>query len=105
VFWVISCGTDRDIIYIIIQTLSQIFLSMDIKDIHPSEKCQNYLNRFHTLRYPDPGTRIEVDVNHWEKTKSLFEELRTQVPEEISKQIIKHERYSSNVKSDKPIWS
>ncbi len=69
-----------------------------------NKKWLNYLNLFHTLRYPNPGTGIEVNVNHWEKTKSLFEELRTQVPKEISKQIIKHERYPSNVKSDKTIW-
>lgn len=70
-----------------------------------NKKWLNYLNRFHTLRYPDLETGIEVDVNHWKKTKSLFEELRKQVPEEINKLIIEHERYSINVKSGKSIWS
>jgi len=63
----------------------------------------NYLNRSNMLRYPNPRTGTEVDVSHWGKTKSLFEELRKQVPDEIHKQMITHERYRSNVKSKKPI--
>jgi HEPN domain-containing protein len=63
-----------------------------------------HVNRCNELRYPDPGTGPDVDVNHWKRTKALFEELRGHVPEEIRKKIILHERYRSNVKSGKTIW-
>jgi HEPN domain-containing protein len=65
----------------------------------------NYLNKFNMLRYPNIATRTEVDINHWGKTKALFEELRKNAPVEIQKQIVLNERYSSNVKSGKTIWS
>jgi HEPN domain-containing protein len=64
----------------------------------------NYLNGCNALRYPNEASRTEVDVNQWGKTKALFEELRKKVPSEIQKQIITHEKYRSNVKSDKTIW-
>jgi HEPN domain-containing protein len=70
----------------------------------PNKKWLNYLNRFSALRYPDPGMETEVDVNHWDATKSLFEELKTYAPREIQKMIVTHERYRSNVKSGKTIW-
>jgi len=69
-----------------------------------NKKWLNYLNGCNALRYPNETARTEVDVNQWEKTKTLFEELRTKVPSEIQKQIIAHERYRSNVKSGKTIW-
>jgi len=64
----------------------------------------SHLNRCNELRYPDPRTGPNVDIDHWKRTKALFEELRSHVPEEIRKQIILHERYRSNVKSGKTIW-
>ncbi len=87
--------------------LKRLFRSLRKKGMELSQqnkKWLNYLNRCNTLRYPDPGTGIEVDVINWKKTKSIFEELRKQVPEKIRKQMVIHERYRSNVKSNKPIW-
>jgi len=63
-----------------------------------------YLNGFNALRYPDRGTRTEVDMNQGEKTRALFDELTEHVPKEIQKQIVTHIRYRSNVKSGKAIW-
>ena len=87
--------------------LKRLFRPLRRKGIELSvlnKKWLNYLNRFNTLRYPDPGTELEVDVKHWNATKSLFEELRTHAPKEIQKMIVTHERYRSNVKSGKTIW-
>ena len=67
------------------------------------KKWLNYLNRFNGLRYPDSGIGPEVDVNHWQQTEALFEELRKKVPDDIQRQIVYHERYHSNVKSGKII--
>ena len=75
-----------------------------IKLPEQSKKWLTYLNRCIELRYPDSKTGLEVDVNHWEQTKTLFEKIRARVPVEIQKQIVLHERYPSNVKSGKPIW-
>ena len=69
-----------------------------------NKKWLNYLNGCNALRYPNEKARTEVDVNQWEKTKTLFEELRSKVPSEIQKQIVTHERYRSNIKSGKTIW-
>jgi len=69
-----------------------------------SKQWLSYLNRCSQLRYPDRGPGPEVDINHWNRTQTLFEELRVHVPDEIQKQIVLHERYRSNVKSGKPIW-
>lgn len=69
-----------------------------------NKKWLNYLNGCNALRYPNELSRTEVDVNQWEKTKSLFEELRTKIPVEIQNLIVTHERYRSNVKSGKTIW-
>jgi HEPN domain-containing protein len=70
-----------------------------------SRKWLSHLNCFNSLRYPDPGTAPDITVNDWHHTKSLSEELRTQAPAEIRTHIISHERYRSNVKSGKAIWS
>jgi len=87
--------------------LKRLFRMLSKKGIELSlqrKKWLNYLNHFNNLRYPDTGTGPEVDVKDWNETKSLFEELRAHVPEEIRKQIISYERYRSNVKSGKTIW-
>ena len=75
-----------------------------IKISDQNKKWLNYLNGCNALRYPNEKARTEVDVNQWEKTKALFQELRTKVPVEIRNQIVTHERYRSNVKSGKTIW-
>ena len=90
-----------------VHDLKQLFRQLRKKGINLSDqnkKWLNYLNNCNALRYPDPVKRTEVDINQWEKTKALFEELRTNVPEKIQKQIILNERYRSNVKSGKTIW-
>ena len=90
-----------------IHDLKRLFRQLRKKGFNLSDqnnKWLNYLNNCNTLRYPDPMKRTEVDINQWEKTRALFEELRTNVPEEIQKQIIERERYPSNVKSGKTIW-
>ena len=63
----------------------------------------NYLNDCNALRYPDPVKGTEIGVNQWGKTEALFKELRANAPKEIQKQIVSHERYTSNVKSGKTI--
>jgi HEPN domain-containing protein len=75
-----------------------------IKLSDQNKKWLNYLNNCNGLRYPDLSSRTEVDINDWGKTKALFEELRKNVPVEIQRQIVTHERYRSNVKSGKTIW-
>jgi hypothetical protein len=69
-----------------------------------NKKWLNYLNHCNELRYPNPESKLEVDLNQWKQTKALFEELRMNVPKEIQKMIATHERYRSNVKSGKTIW-
>lgn len=76
-----------------------------IKLSKPSREWLKHLNRCNKLRYPDPGTGPEVDINHWNQTKTLFEELRNCVPDKIQKQIASHKRYRSNVKSGRAIRS
>jgi len=91
-----------------VHDLKLLFRQLRKKGINLSDqnkKWLNYLNNCNTLRYPDLATRTEVDINHWEKTKALFEELRANVPVEIQKQIVSDERYRSNLKkSGKTIW-
>lgn len=90
-----------------VHDLKRLFRQLNKKGINLSDqnkKWLNYLNNCNALRYPDPVKRTEVDINQWGKTKALFEELRSNVPEEIQKQIIKHKRYRSNVKSGKTIY-
>ncbi len=87
--------------------LKRLFRRLHKKGVRLSNQNRewlSYLNRCNELRYPDPGTGPEVDVNHWTRTEALFEELRRHIPEEIQKQIVLHERYRSNVKSGKTIW-
>jgi len=87
--------------------LKRLWRRLSKKGINLSQENKKWLrdlNRCIELRYPIVGTGPEVDINNWKKTKTLFEELRTNVPEEIRKQIVQHERYRSNVKSGKIIW-
>ena len=87
--------------------LKQLFKRLRKKGIELSDqnkKWLNYLSHCNELRYPNPESKLEVDLNQWKKTKTLFEELRMNVPKEIQKMIVMHERYRSNVKSDKTIW-
>jgi HEPN domain-containing protein len=87
--------------------LKRLFRRLHKKGIELSDqnkKCLNYLNRCNELRYPNSESKLEVDINHWQPTKELFEELRINVPEKIQKMIVTHQRYRSNVKSGKPIW-
>ncbi len=69
-----------------------------------NKKWLNYLSQCIELRYPNTESKIEVDINQWEQTKTLFEELRRNFPKEIQIIIVTHERYRSNVKSGKTIW-
>ena len=90
-----------------IHDLKQLFKPLRRKGINLSDnnkKWLNYLNNCNALRYPNRVTKTEVDINQWEKTNALFNVLRANVPEEIQKLIVSHERYRSNVKSDKIIW-
>lgn len=87
--------------------LGRLFGKLNNKGIELSDrnkKWLNYLSQCNELRYPNPESNLEVDLNQWKKTKALFEGLRINVPREIQKLIIEHERYRSNVKSGKPIW-
>ena len=87
--------------------LKQLFKRLRKKGIELSgqnKKWLNYLSNCNELRYPNPESKLKVDLNQWKKTKALFEELRMNVPKEIQKMIVMHERYRSNVKSDKTIW-
>jgi HEPN domain-containing protein len=84
--------------------LKRLFCRLRIKLSDQSKKWLSYLNRCSQLRYPDRGTGPEVDIDHWKRTQTLFEELRRQVPQEIQTQIVLHKRYRSNVKSGKTIW-
>jgi len=87
--------------------LKQLFKRLRKKGFELSDqnkKWLNYLNHCNELRYPNPESKLEVDLNHWKQTKALFEELRMNVPKEIQTIIVTHERYSSNVKSGKTIW-
>ena len=90
-----------------VHDLKRLFRQLRKKEINLSDqnkKWLNYLNNCNALRYPDMVTRTEVDINQWGKTKALFEELRANVPKEIQRLIIRHERYRSNVKSGKTIY-
>lgn len=90
-----------------VHDLKRLYRQLHKKGINLSDQNKiwlNYLNNFNALRYPDVATRTEVDINHWGKTKALFEELRANVPVEIERHIVSHERYRSNVKSGKTIW-
>ena len=90
-----------------VHDLKRLFGPLRRKGIDLSDKNRkwlNYLNNCNALRYPDVGTRTEVDINQWKKTKALFEALRANMPEAIQRQIVSHERYRSNVKSGKTIW-
>jgi HEPN domain-containing protein len=87
--------------------LKRLFRRLRKKGIELSDQNKewlNYLNHCNELRYPNPESKLEVDINHWKQTKALFEELRMTVPKEIQKVIVTHERYRSNVKSGKTIW-
>ena len=89
-----------------VHDLKRLFRQLRKKGINLSaqnKKWLNYLNNCSALRYPDPAKTTEVNINQWGKTEALFEELRANVPEEIQKQIVSHERYTSNVKSGKTI--
>lgn len=88
--------------------LKQLFKRLHKKGIELSgqnKKWLNDLNNCNELRYPNPELKLEVDLNQWKQTKALFEELRMNVPKEIQKMIVTHERYRSNVKSGKTIWT
>ncbi len=87
--------------------LKRLFRRLRKKGIELSDqnkKWLNYLSQCNDLRYPNTESKLEVDLNQWQFTKALFEELRLNVPKEIQKIIVTHERYSSNVKSGKTIW-
>ena len=87
--------------------LKRLFRKLRKKGIELSDqnkKWLNYLNHCNELRYPNSESKLEVDINHWKQTKALFEELRMNVPKEIQKVIVTHERYRLNVKSGKTIW-
>ena len=87
--------------------LKRLFRRLRKKGIELSDqnkKWLNYLSQCIELRYPNPESNLEVDLNQWKQTKALFEELRINVPKEIQKIIVTHERYRSNVKSGKTIW-
>lgn len=87
--------------------LKRLFKRLHKKGVRLSEQSRqwlSHLNRYNELRYPDSGKGPNVAVNHWNMTKALLEELRKQVPQEIQKEIVTHERYRSNVKSGKTIW-
>ncbi len=87
--------------------LKRLFRRLGKKEIELSDqsnKWLNYLNHCNELRYPNPESRLEVDINQWKQTKALFEELRINIPKEIQKMINTHERYRLNVKSGKTIW-
>jgi len=90
-----------------IHDLKRLFRQLKNKGINLSKqnkKWLNYLNNCNALRYPDAVKKTEVDINQWENTKALFDELRANVPKEIQQQIVSHERYRLNVKSGKIIW-
>jgi HEPN domain-containing protein len=81
--------------------LKRLFRRLRKKGIELSDqnrKWLNYLGQCIELRYPNPESKLEVDLNQWKQTKALFEELRTNVPKEIQRIIVTHERYRSNVK-------
>lgn len=87
--------------------LKRLFRRLRKKGIELSEqnkKWLNYLSQCIDLRYPTTESKLEVDLNQWQRTKALFEELRLNVPKEIQIIIVTHERYRSNVKSGKTIW-
>ncbi len=87
--------------------LKRLFRSLHKKGIGLSDnnkKWLNYLSQCNNLRYPTTDSKLEVDLNQWEHTKALFQELRSNVPKEIQIIIVTHERYRSNVKSGKTIW-
>ncbi len=87
--------------------LKRLFKSLRKKGIELSDQNKawiNYLSQCIELRYPNPKSKLEVDLNQWKKTKALFEDLRINAPTEIQKMIVIHERYRSNVKSGKTIW-
>ena len=87
--------------------LARLFRRLQKKGVvlsSENKKWLDYLNHCRRLRYPDPQEETEVDISNWERTKSLFEELRRHVPETVQKQIVQHERYSQNTKSGKTIW-
>lgn len=87
--------------------LKRLFRKLRKKGIELSAQNKewlNYLSQCNDLRYPNPESKLKVDLNQWKQTKALFEELRNNVPKEIQKIIITHERYRSNVKSGKTIW-
>jgi HEPN domain-containing protein len=62
-----------------------------------------HLNKCNMLRYPDSGKGPEVNVRDWERTETLYNELKTLLPKDYQKQVILGERYHSNVKSEKTI--
>jgi HEPN domain-containing protein len=87
--------------------LKRLFRRLRKKGIELSDqnkKWLNYLSQCNDLRYPNPKSKLKVDLNQWKQTKALFEEIRMKVPEEIQTIIVTHERYRSNVKSGKTIW-
>ena len=61
------------------------------------------LHEFQFLRYPNPNTDTTVSLSHWEKTESLFDNLRQKVPNNIQHLIVIRERYLENEKSGKVI--
>jgi HEPN domain-containing protein len=87
--------------------LKQLFKRLRKSGIELSDQNKKWLNDFNhcnELRYPNPELKLEVDLNQWRQTKALFQELRMNVPKEIQKMIVTHERYRSNVKSGKTIY-
>jgi len=82
--------------------LKRLFKLLPKKKIELSVQNKNWLkhlNRFFALKYPDSGTGPEVAIKDWEKTKELFEELKTKAPDEIQKEFMLTKRYGSNVRS------
>ena len=61
-----------------------------------SEKWLKGLNQYNVVRYPDSGKEPEVDINHWEKTEALFQELRKCMPKKLALMVTWATRYSSN---------